>query len=116
MGGERDLSRLLKALDPHLHPDRYSFSATSALSLEEGDFAILREAEGLTVIRGDQSGEWARISLGVHSSLEAVGLTAALTSRLADLGISANIVAALYHDHVFVPWDRREEAIEALRG
>ena len=116
MGGERDLSRLLQALDPHLDPERYSFSATSNLSLEEGDFAILREAEGLTVIRVDPSGDWARISLGVHSSLEAVGLTAALSSRLADLGISANIVAALHHDHIFVPWDRREEALRALSG
>jgi len=104
------------ALDPQLHPERYSFSATSNRTLEEGDFAILREAEGLTLIRADPSGEWARLSLGVHSSLEAVGLTAALSSRLADLGISANIVAALYHDHVFVPWDRREEALRALSG
>jgi len=116
LGGERDLSRLLQALDPRLDSERYSFSATSNLSLAEGDFAILREAEGLTVIRVDPSGEWARISLGVHSSLEAVGLTATLSNRLAELGIGANIVAALYHDHIFVPWDRRDEALEALRG
>lgn len=116
LGVERDLSRLLQALDPRLHPDRYSFAATSNLSLGEGEFAILREAEGLTVIRVDPSGEWARISLGVHSSLEAVGLTAILSSRLADLGISANIVAALHHDHIFVPWDRREDALRAMSG
>jgi hypothetical protein len=116
LAGERDLSRLLAALDPRLHPERYGFATTSEPTLQDGDFAIVREAEGLTLVRPDPSGEWARISLGVHSSLEAVGLTAALSSRLAEAGISANIVAALYHDHIFVQWDRREEALAALRG
>lgn len=116
MSGERDLARLFAALDPRLHDERYSFSVTSEPSLGDGDFAVVREAEGLTAIRPDASGEWARISLGVHSSLDAVGLTAALASRLAERGISANVVAALHHDHLFVPWDRREEALAALSG
>jgi len=116
LDGERDLSRLLATLDPHLHSDRYSFTATLDQTLNDADFAIVREAEGLTLIQPDPCGEWARISLGVHSSLEAVGLTAALSSRLADAGISANVVAALYHDHCFVPWDRREDALKAIRG
>lgn len=116
MAGERDLARLLAALDPDLHSERYSFLTTSNRSLCDSDFAIVREEEGLTAIRPDPSGEWARISLRVHSSLEAVGLTAALSARLAERGISANIVAALRHDHIFVPWDRREEAVEALRS
>ena len=108
MGGERDLSQLLHALNPTLHPERYGFSAAS-------EFALVREEEGLTLIQPDPSGEWARISLGVHSSLEAVGLTAVLSSRLADVGISANIVAGLFHDHLFVPWDRRNDALATLR-
>ncbi len=116
MDGERDLARLLAALDPRLHSERYGFSVTIDASLEDGDFAIVRETEGLTAIRPDPSGEWARVSLKVHSSLEAVGLTAVLATRLAKRGISANIVAALHHDHIFVPWDRREEALEALRS
>jgi hypothetical protein len=114
LAGERDLSRLLAALDPQLYGERYSFSATSAATLDEGAFALIREAEGITLIRPDPAGEWARISLGVHSSLDVVGLTAALSSRLAGIGISANIVAALRHDHIFVPWDRRDEALAAL--
>jgi hypothetical protein len=116
LDGERDLARLLAVLDPRLHSERYSFSATTELALEEGQFAIVREADGLTAIGPDPSGEWARISLGVHSSLEAIGLTAVLAARLAERGISANVVAALHHDHFFVPWDRREEALEALRS
>ena len=116
MSGERDLSRLLAALDPHLHAERYSFTATSDPTLRATDFALVREGEGLTLIRPDAAGEWARISLGVHSSLEAVGLIAALSTRLAAAGISANIVAALRHDHFFVPWDRKDEALALLRG
>jgi hypothetical protein len=116
MGGERDLSRLLQLLNPRLYEDRYSFSATAEPTLRESQFALVREDEGLTLIAPDPSGEWARISLGVHSSLEAVGLTAALSSRLADSGISANIVAGLFHDHLFVPWDRREDALDCLRS
>ena len=114
MDGERDLARLLAALDPRLYPERYSFSVSSDPSLGEGDFAVIREGEGLTSIRPDPTGEWARISLSVISSLEAVGLTAVLATRLADRGISANVVAAYHHDHIFVPWDRREEALETL--
>ena len=58
---------------------------------------------------------WARITLSVHSSLEAVGLTARVSAALAARGISANIVAAVHHDHIFVPWQLREEALAALR-
>ena len=76
----------------------------------------MRDDEGLTLIQPDPAGEWARISLGVHSSLDAVGLTAALSSRLAEAGISANIIAAQFHDHLFVPWNRREEALACLRS
>ena len=79
-------------------------------------FALIREEEGLTAIRAHPEGEWARISLEVHSSLDAVGLTAALSKSLAEAGVSANIVAALRHDHLFVPWDRREDAMGCLKA
>jgi hypothetical protein len=112
LAGERDLAKLLEGLNPKLHPERYSFATETA----DDWFALVREDEGVTVIRPDPAGEWARISLAVHSSLGAVGLTAELSRRLADAGISANIVAALRHDHLFVPWDRREEALDLLRS
>jgi len=115
LAGERDLARLLASLDPHLHPERYGFSTSASATLAEGDFAIVREEEGVTRVGPDPEGAWARISLGVHSSLDAVGLTAALSARLAEAGISANIVAGCYHDHLFIPWDRREEALDCLR-
>ena len=79
-------------------------------------FALIREDEGLTAIRAHPEGEWARISLEVHSSLSAVGLTAALSRALAEADISANIVAGLRHDHLFVPWNRHEEAVVRLKA
>ena len=55
------------------------------------------------------------ITLQVHSSLEAVGLTAVFSTRLAERGISANVVAGYYHDHIFVQSDYAETALDALR-
>jgi hypothetical protein len=116
LGRERDLSQLLQNLKPTLCPERYTFTEAAEPILLAGVFAIVREDEGPTSIQADPRGGWAKISLEVQSSLEAVGLTGVLASRLADLGISVNIVAALNHDHLFVPWDRREEALACLQS
>ena len=86
---------------------------TAEAVLPEDGFALIREAEGLTLVRPGKG--WARITLGIHSSLDAIGLTARISAALTARGISANIVAAFHHDHVFVPWERREEALAALR-
>jgi hypothetical protein len=56
------------------------------------------------------------ITLRVHSALDAVGLTAALSTALAVAGMSANVVAGLHHDHVFVPAGQGEQAREVLRA
>ena len=56
------------------------------------------------------------ITLECHSSLEAVGLTHRVSERLASLGISCNVVAAFYHDHLFVNADRVEAAVAALQS
>src|SRR5689334_23027035 len=109
--GDRDLAKLRAKLEPRLSLERYAFETTDQSNLGADIFALVREDEGLTAIRKSATGDWARISLGVQSSLDAVGLTAALSRALADAGISANVVAALHHDHVFVPWPRREDAM-----
>jgi hypothetical protein len=116
LGGERDLSRLLQNLNPKLYPERYTFTEAAEPILLAGVFALVREDEGMTSIQADPRGAWARISLEVHSSLEAIGLTGIMASRLARLGVSVNVVAALNHDHLFIPWDRREEALACLLG
>ena len=105
----------MSSLKPRLYSERYAFETTTEQSLGDA-FALIREDQGLTVIRAAPHGTWARMSLEVHSSLEAVGLTAALSSALSDAGISANIVAGLRHDHIFVPWDRRDEALHCIEA
>jgi len=97
-----------------LDATQYGFDVSADVATALGDaFAMIREAEGVTIVRPGEG--WARITLNIHSSLEAVGLTAAVAAALAARGISANMIAAVHHDHVFVPWERREEAMTALR-
>jgi uncharacterized protein len=57
----------------------------------------------------------ARITLGVHSDPAAVGMTAAFSRALADAGLSCNVIAGFFHDHLMVPWDRAEEAVSLLQ-
>jgi hypothetical protein len=56
------------------------------------------------------------ITLTIHSDLQAVGFLAPIMTRLAEAGISVNPVSAFYHDHLFVPWDKRNEAMEILES
>jgi len=123
MSGEADLAVLLQSMEPELHPDVYGYVVTDRAV--PGAFAMIAEAEGGTVIATQAdlaavglvaAGDWARISLTVHSDLAAVGLTAAIATALAGRGISANVVAGFYHDHVFVQWDRRGDAMTALQA
>ena len=85
--------------------------------------AAISEPEGLTLIiprskadehNFDYESVFSGITLSIHSSLEAVGLTAAFSSKLTAHGISANVVAGYYHDHIFVQREFAEIAIEAL--
>lgn len=119
---------MLAGLKPQLAAEETVF-CTVAASLAEvaalSPLGTFREAEGLTVILPKDTaiaaglpfeGVFRAITLTVHSSLNAVGLTAAVSSALAERGISANVVAAFYHDHIFVPADKAEAALEALHA
>lgn len=128
MPGETDLSTLLRTLEPILHPDTYVFSTTtqplSSLPLATlNPDLIFQEAEGITLITTQSAAEShsykytfpsKKISLKVHSSLEAVGLMAAISNKFAARGISSNVVSGYFHDHVFVPEGKGEEAMKAL--
>ena len=112
-----DLGQLLGEMRPVLHDEPYGFDLLDPdAPLPEDVFALIHEAEGMTLIAPFPDGEWARISLAVHSSLSAVGLSAAIARALADRNLSANIVAGFHHDHIFVPWARRDEALAALEA
>src|SRR5213076_649722 len=114
--GETDLKRLLAGLAPAVDARRFSFVLATDVALDSNAFALIREEEATTLVRVDPAGEWARITLTVHSSLSSVGLTAAVAAALAERRIPSNVVAATFHDHLFVPWNRRDEALGALHA
>ena len=102
MSGVRDLAALLRTMEPERQPGRYVFTTTSRVPETANPVALVREAEGVTLVldqdQADRLGlpyEYiaAMITLRVHSSLDAVGLTAAVARKLATGGISCNVVA-----------------------
>ena len=114
----------MTSLIPVLRPGVYAFCA-----LPPGrcvDFPVVgtfREDEGLTVIveeavalaHGlDVAFRAAWVTLGVNSDLHAVGLTAMVARALADAGIACNVVAAVRHDHLFVPIERGQGSVAVL--
>jgi hypothetical protein len=112
-----DLRAMLRGMEPVLHAEPYGFTVQA--QAVPSAFATVAEDEGLTVIAPvsilPAKAHWARISLRLDSDLSAVGLTAAFAAALAAEGVSANVIAGLHHDHIFVPWDRREAALRALQ-
>ncbi|HXF68471.1 MAG TPA: ACT domain-containing protein [Thermoflexus sp.] len=126
MTGEADLKRLLTTMRPVLHEVPYVFCSVSQDTYDKLPFeplATFREHEGITIIVTQQQAMdnglpfdmvWACITLSVQSSLSAVGFLAEITGRLARAGISVNVVSAYYHDHLFVPWERRWQAMDEL--
>lgn len=119
--GETDLQRLLAGLAPTLAERPRAIRTQPADAPVPADAIMLfREDEGLTVVVADDDGvdatHWAQITLRIHSSLEAVGMMAAIATALAARGIPCNAVSAYYHDHLFVPWERRADAMRALHA
>ena len=124
---QTNLTTLLETLSPTLNPMEMVFCCLELVDVkgifELQPFAIIRESEGWTVIIGrdiadkmgwEYQGVFGCITLEVHSSLEAVGLTAVVSSALAERGISANVVAGFHHDHIFMLLDRAKEALNIL--
>ena len=125
MTAKTDLQEMLDNLDPVLQEGNYVFISL-ADDLDIAANAILgsfREEEGTTFILAKEKADALQLSydyvsawitLNVHSSLSAVGLTATISSTLAAKGISCNIVAAYYHDHLFVDKKNANSALRAL--
>jgi hypothetical protein len=127
MSGEKNINALIKNVKPQVHPGQFVFVVVP----EIGDIpvseilALFREEEGFTIIMKRKTADKldleysfiaAWITLNVHSSLEAVGLTARVSKALTNSGISCNALAAYYHDHIFVPYKDRDRAVTALRN
>lgn len=127
MNGIRDLKMLLQTMKPELQEGEWVFCTLAQGQLNTlalKPLLIFQEKEGTTVIVTEQEaskhalpfqGIWVLITLTVHSDLQAIGFLEAILSKLAAAGISVNVVSAFYHDHLFVPWEKREEAMKVLK-
>lgn len=132
MVGETSLKSLLASLKVTLHPTIYVFATIPHDQLVPPFpipyyeiLMLFREEEGVTVIISLEEAKkhsfeyfylCKRITLDVHSSLEAVGFMEVVASCLAKAGLSSNPVSAFYHDHLFVKPEEAEEAVVLLRG
>jgi len=123
--GGQDLPTLLRALRPELHPHDYVFVSVAEKPDGIRAIATIEEDEGTTLILRRSEAEAAGlpyeyvaawITLRVHSALAAVGLTAVVAAAMADAGLSCNVVAGYYHDHLFVAHVDRERAMDVLAG
>ena len=127
MTGEKDLRILLASMSPVMIDGEFVFcsfeNARYGDHSDLGPIATIIESEGLTLVipksKADEHGlnyesVFRGITLKIHSSLDAIGLTAAFSSKLTEHGISANVIAGYFHDHIFVHSDHAEKAIAAL--
>jgi len=125
MAGETNLNELLKTMRPTLNDGDYVFCTIPASQTIDPSQIIgsFKEKEGLTVILDKNIADSlhlnytyiaAWITLTVHSSLEGVGFTAAFSNALAKAGVGCNVIAAYYHDHIFVAKQDAEKAMQVL--
>lgn len=125
MNGEKNLEILLKTMKPKINLGEFVFCEVENLEKIKLNEIVMsfREEESITIITKKEIADklnlkysfiasW--ITLTIHSSLEAVGLTAAFSKALSKKGISCNVVAAFYHDHIFVDKKDTEKAMEIL--
>ena len=109
---------MLAGMAPVLNPGRFRYlTLAGGMPVPEDAVGWFREAEGLSLIVPAEAGDelpmcW--ITLTVHSALDGVGLTAAVSGALAGAGIACNMVAAHRHDHLFVPEADAQEAMAVL--
>ena len=127
MTGETDLDRLIASMAAELVEDVFVFATFPDRLIPVGlsPRMVFQEAEGTTAIllkaEADDHGIASEfpcrmITLNIHSSLQAVGFMARITTALARLGMGVNPVSGYFHDHLFVPDGREQEAMEELRS
>jgi uncharacterized protein len=125
MSAKLHTDTLIKSLKPSLHEGIYVFCTVKEIPAVDTDsiICLFRESEGITIILRKEVADKARllysyqaawITLSVHTSLSTIGITAAFSRALAEKGISCNVVAGFYHDHLFVPKDKAAEAMKVL--
>ncbi|MCG1035129.1 ACT domain-containing protein [Polaribacter sargassicola] len=127
MIAEKDLQTLLKNMQPVLNTGNYVFATVKNLDgiVRADTLFEFKEEEGITIVLKKEKADtlkikykntYSWITLKVHSSLDAVGLTAAFSSALTKHKISCNVVAGFYHDHIFVQTKDAEKAVIVLNN
>jgi uncharacterized protein len=125
MSGQTDLSEVLKTLKITCDNIQYGFTSVKEIHSDVEVLGTFRENEGLTVLADvsyfkknniQYDGPYAKLTIEVHTSLDLVGLTAVLARKLAEGNISANVVAAYYHDYIFVQYGKYKQAINLLES
>ena len=128
--GETDLDALLEGLAVARRPGTYRYVEVARPDPEQlaAAEAVIREGDATTLVvrveseADDDVGgaeavlDVAWLTLTVPSSLEAVGLTAAVSAALARAGIPCNVLAGVRHDHLLVPVARADDAIRVLES
>lgn len=113
-------------MEPVLNPGVFAFVSVQNEKMlgSVKVIASILEPEGYSAIIADSDAvalglpvlfRAAWITLTVASDLQAVGLTAAFSAALGKAGISCNVVAGAYHDHLFVPVERAADAMIVLK-
>lgn len=126
MSGERDLAKLRTAACPVLDADTWVYCCfvDSVLPKDLFPVCIVQEKEGLTAIIKKIDAqqlllpftfEARLITLAIHSSLEAVGFLATIATAFAVENIPCNVIAGYFHDHLLVPVEKADQAMEVLK-
>ncbi|TYB32810.1 MAG: ACT domain-containing protein [Flexistipes sinusarabici] len=128
MTGEENFGKLLRFMNPRLGENEFVFCSFTGSDFGEYSYlspeAAVLEDEGISlVVLRDKADKYdlkydtvfKKITLSVHSGLDAVGLTATVSGKLSEKDIPANMIAGFYHDHIFVPVQRAEEAMAVLK-
>lgn len=127
MSFKTELTELVKGMSPKLNSGEYVFVTVKETHIigREETICEFKEEEGVTVVIKKEKADVLKleysyvaswITLMVHSSLEAVGLTAIFSSELSKYNISCNVIAGYHHDHIFVDKKDALKAIEVLKA
>ena len=127
MAGETNLDDLIKGMTPKLNNGDYVFCTVKNLAKINRNDTIceFKEDEGTTIVIERNKADFLKlkyeylaswITLTIHSSLDAVGLTALFSNELAKNNISCNVISGYFHDHIFVSKKDANKAIKVLKN